>query len=225
MKQVAAIVVAAGSASRFGEDKIFKHLLGRPLLSWALDPFLRHPDITKIIIVVHPDRLTEGRALYQEGSKVKAIIPGGKERQESVRRGIAALEEEPLVLVHDGARPCLSTELLDRILTALEFFPAVTPVLPVRETIKTCDPDLGVTATLGKEGYFFTQTPQGFHRDLFLKAHERTKTRVDALDDASLVEELGGEVQGVRGEEENVKVTTCLDFFQAERILKEKGWV
>lgn len=222
MNEVAAIILAAGCSTRFGEDKIFKQLLGRPLLDWTLDPFLRHPCISRIILVVHSQKLAHAQGFFQKSEKVKAIIPGGKERQESVRAGLAALGEEPWVLVHDGARPCLSDELLSRILAELELFPAVTPLLPVRETIKTCGPDLEVTGTLGKEGYYFTQTPQGFWRNLLLKAHEQAREKVNAIDDASLVEELGEKVHGVLGEERNLKVTTLLDLLQAECILKEK---
>lgn len=220
--KTAAILVGAGDSHRFGEDKIFRSLGGIPLLRWTMEPFLLSKSITTIILVLHADRLLLGEP-FRNMPKVRAIVAGGTKRQDSVRAGLSAVDDEVHLLVHDIARPCLTVELVERLVDCLAHFPAVVPVWPVKETIKSVESNGRVIETLPRSNLYWAQTPQAFHRVLLEEAHKSGAGRKDsAPDDASLVEQLGVEVHTILGEEANLKVTTPLDWILATKILEGK---
>ncbi|MCX5973893.1 MAG: 2-C-methyl-D-erythritol 4-phosphate cytidylyltransferase [Coprothermobacterota bacterium] len=220
--KTAAILVGAGVSQRFGEDKIFRSLGGAPLLRWTMEPFLLSKSISTIILVLHADRLLLAEP-FRNMPKVQAIVAGGTKRQDSVRAGLSALDDEVHVLVHDVARPCLTMDLVERLVDCLIHFPAVIPVWPVKETVKSIEGNGRVQKTLPRNNLYWAQTPQAFQRVLLEEAHKNAVGgKENALDDASLVEKLGVEVHAIPGDEANIKVTTPLDWILATKILEGK---
>lgn len=215
-----AIIVGAGYSRRFGEDKIFKPLMGKALIEWTLRPFLENNLIKEVILVLRPEVLSQARALFPE-SKVRAIVPGGQSRSQSVQNGLNEVQDARLVLVHDGDRPCLSQQLLNRILGELEYYPAVVPLLPGKETVKAVKSEMFVERTLGKE-FWVAQTPQGFQTRVLREAFSSLEDVNSSPDEAFLMERAGVPVKGVMGEDTNIKVTVPLDFKIAEMILREQ---
>lgn len=217
----ACIITAAGASTRFGEDKIFKPILGRPLVEWSLKPFLEYPEITEIILVFRAEVLDRARSLFK-GDKIRAIVSGGETRELSVLNGFREIKDAEYVLVHDGDRPCLTSQLVRRVLEELKSYPAVIPACPVKETIKACNSEMLVSRTLGKN-YWCAQTPQGFKREILEEDFQEVELISEIPDDSELVEKLGLPVKVIRGEETNIKVTTPFDFKIAEMILKERA--
>ncbi|MEO9133577.1 MAG: 2-C-methyl-D-erythritol 4-phosphate cytidylyltransferase [Jatrophihabitantaceae bacterium] len=214
---VAAIVVAAGWGERLGSGgpKAFVAVAGRTLLEHATEPFRTHRRVRDVILVA-PANLTASAAELVPSA---TVVPGGRTRQESVARGLAALADDvELVLVHDVARAFVPPAVLDRVLQALDAgAAAVVPVVPVTDTIRAYSAgtnELG--ATVDRSSLRAVQTPQGFSRATLDAAHAGADP--DATDDASLVEAIGGQVVAVRGAEEAFKVTVPLDLARAEAV-------
>lgn len=220
---ISCIIPAAGSSQRFGEDKIFKPLLGKTLLEWTIKPFLETEDVSEIVLVVRWEALEKARSLFW-GGKVKSVVPGGETRELSVFCGFREIRNSEFVLVHDGDRPCLSNSLLKRVIKELEKYPAVIPACQVKETLKAVSDEMLVKETMGKK-YFLAQTPQGFRREVLEKAFKEIGDFEKFSDDSGLVEKIGVPVRVIPGEEINIKVTTPLDFKIAEMILEEGGIV
>lgn len=215
--KVSAVIVAAGRGTRFGGLKQFAPLLGRPLIHHTLAPFQAHPGVDEIVLVLPQEALDRGDALQELFSKLARVVPGGAERSDSVRRGVEAARGE-WVLVHDGARPCLRPALISRILEALARHPAAAPYLPVRDTLKRKAND-HLEGWIPRDKAVAVQTPQGFHRELLLRAHRRASRAF--TDDTTLVEEvLGVRALGVPGDPENLKVTVPEDLARAEGVLR-----
>ncbi|MCX5970896.1 MAG: 2-C-methyl-D-erythritol 4-phosphate cytidylyltransferase [Coprothermobacterota bacterium] len=216
------LLMAAGQSSRFGTEKIWQPLLGRPLLEWSLEILESCPRVRSVILVVRAEHLQRANCYVGSPHKVIAAVAGGKERQESVRAGLAVPIEEPLVLVHDGARPCLSLSLVERILDALKEESAVIPALPVQETLKHCNTLGYVLETLERQGLRLAQTPQGFHKAIIYDSQSAGRAELCAQDDATLVEQTKGKVKVIEGERTNLKITEPIDLLLAEVILKER---
>jgi 2-C-methyl-D-erythritol 4-phosphate cytidylyltransferase len=196
--------------------KALRELGGRSLLSWAVDALL---PICDVVIVAAPmDALAQVRADVPGA----VVVSGGAERSDSVRACLAALPEDiEYVLVHDAARPLAPTSLAAAVLAALvDGAEAVVPVLAVADTIKSVDADGWVTGTLDRSGLRIVQTPQGFTRELLVRAHA---AGADATDDAGLVERLGARVRTVPGDPAAVKVTVAADLVTLGRALEQAG--
>ncbi len=218
-KRVAVVVVAAGRGSRVGGPlpKQFRLLHGEPLVRTTLRVLARHPQISAIQPVIHPD----DDALFREAvGDLTLLTPvsGGATRQASVHAGLNALAAQgpapDVVLVHDAARPFLSASLIGRAIAAVETARAAVPALPVSDTVKTVDPHGRVTGTLDRTTLRTIQTPQAFHFAPLLDAHRRAAQagRDDFTDDAALAEWAGIPVAVFKGEAENIKMTTADDF-------------
>lgn len=220
--KIGAIVVAAGQSSRMrGVDKIFYPLGGVPLVWHSLSILLSHPSISRTVIVTakenvrRADELIASRAPGEEVSACK----GGERRQDSVLRGLKRLGDCDLVVVHDGARPFITTELLDRgIAAALEKGSAVAAV-PVKDTIKQSDDSDIVERTLPRGRLWSVQTPQIFDASLLREAHEKVHATV--TDDSSMVEAIGHPVKVFQGSYFNIKITTPEDLTIARAIMRE----
>lgn len=225
LERVGAIIVAAGTSNRMGgQDKIFGLLLSRPLLAWTVDVFERCPLIDDVAIAVHPARLDEARTLALQAGwkKVSAICPGGERRQDSVREALACLPAVEWVAVHDGARPCLSQELLARGLDAARETGAAVPGLPVTDTVKRIDGHGIATETLERSSLRAVQTPQIFRYAILRSAYDGPAIP-DVTDDASLVELRGHKVMVFPGSIENLKVTAPGDLVIAAEVLARRG--
>ncbi len=223
MEKVGAIVVAAGVGKRMGgADKIFANLAGKPLLARTVDVFQRCPAIDQVIIVLHEDRLQEGWQLIKENrlSKVSDICPGGVRRQDSVKEGLQKLCDCQWVVIHDGARPCLSQTLIDEGLDEARQSGAAVPALSVTDTIKVVDSDSFVVETPLRQHLRSVQTPQVFRYDIISEAYRRSDS--DVTDDATLVENLGYRVKVYPGSDTNIKVTTPEDLYLAEAFFRNK---
>ncbi len=221
--KVGAIIVAAGVSKRMGRvDKIFAPVAGKPLLAHTIDVFQRCPSIDQVVVVLSEDKLEEGKRLAKENrwSKVTQICPGGVRRQDSVRKGLEGLTDCQWVVIHDGARPCLSMDLIQRGLEEASQCGAAIAAVPVEETIKVVSAGSFVEETPERQRLWAAQTPQVFRFDIIDKAYRKAQREV--TDDATLVEQLGYEVKVYPGSDANIKVTTPEDLALAEVILKSR---
>ena len=221
MTDVAAIVVAAGAARRFGSPKQFTPLRGKAVLAWSLDAFESHPRVGAVIVVLPDDAM--GADLRAGHGKITAVVAGGEERQDSVFQGFLRVDPQrtAIVLVHDGARPLVTAELISRVIEGVEKNGAAIPVLPLDDTIKEVKEGT-VVRTLDRSVLARVQTPQGFRFDLFQRALEQARRDgFTATDDAALVERLGLPVAVVRGEARNIKITSPGDIRRVEALLDD----
>lgn len=221
--QVSVVVVAAGKSKRMdGVDKIFAPLLGTPLIAHTVEVFEVSKLVRELVLVLPPEKVDAGIELAQKRKwrKVTTVCAGGLSRQASVRNGLDHLEPCDWVLVHDGARPCLDENLIQRGLTMVKRTGAAIAAVPATDTIKVVSSKGLIESTPNRENLWIAQTPQIFNRQLLLDAHE--SHRKQATDDASLVEALGNPVNIFMGSHHNLKVTTLHDLTIAETIIKIK---
>jgi 2-C-methyl-D-erythritol 4-phosphate cytidylyltransferase len=223
MDSVGAIIAAGGKGYRMGEvDKIFAPIAGKPLLFWVLEVFESCPSIQKIVVVLSEQNLELGQRLISEQgySKVKNICLGGRFRQHSVAEGLKHLWGCHWVVIHDGARPCLTSDLVDRGIEEAREHGAACAAVKAVDTIKIAGADGIVRETLDRGSLYLAQTPQVFRFDIITQAYHQV--RKEATDDATLVEALGCKVKVYLGSYENIKVTTKDDLALAETILKNR---
>ena len=223
LKTCGAVIVAAGSASRMGGiDKVMALLGGEPMIVRTVRAFQNCDAIASIVIVTREDLIRPISGLCLNMSKVTAVVCGGSSRQESVHLGLNALPKgTKLVAVHDGARPLVSWQVIDRVVRAANTYGGAAPAIAVKDTIKVVKGGL-VESTPDRSSLQAVQTPQVFDFDLLrgaLKKAEEDKTQV--TDDCSAVERLGMKIKIVEGDERNLKVTTPLDLKIAELLLEE----
>lgn len=213
---VAAIVVAAGSGSRLGADvpKAFVDIDGRTLLEHAVTRVAAHPRVDHVVVAAPADQLQQARVLVPAAT----VVAGGATRQRSVELALAAVPSgAELVLVHDAARAFVPAAVLDRVLTALEHADGAVPTRPVSDTIRTVDASGELGGLVDRAGLLAMQTPQGFRREVLVKAHAAAE-RDDATDDVALVEAIGGHVVAVPGDERAFKITLPLDLALARLV-------
>ena len=223
LKSCGAVIVAAGSASRMGGiDKVMAELGGEPMIRRTVRAFQNADAITSIVIVTREDLIRPISALCREMDKVVAVVAGGSSRQESVHLGLNALPKgTKLAAVHDGARPLISWEVIDRTVRAANTYGAAAPAIPVKDTIKVVQGGL-VKETPDRASLQAVQTPQVFDFDLLRGALKKAETDgAQVTDDCSAVERLGMKIKIVEGDERNLKVTTPLDLKIAELLLEE----
>lgn len=221
MGRTVAIVPAAGSGERLaaGVPKAFVGLAGKTLLEHALARLRASGAVDEVVVAVPPGRTDE--AVLILGPNV-TVVAGGASRAESVRLALGATGSPEFVLVHDAARPLTPPTLIARVVAALRAgHGAVVPGLPLTDTVKAVDADGVVLGTPERAGLRAVQTPQGFATDLLLRAYQRAGT-ASFTDDASLVENIGGQVQVVDGDPMAFKITTPLDLLLAEAVLGER---
>ncbi|MGD8413965.1 MAG: 2-C-methyl-D-erythritol 4-phosphate cytidylyltransferase [Candidatus Latescibacterota bacterium] len=226
MAHIAALIMAAGRGDRFagGTAKQLALVGGRPMVAWSIERLGNHPDVETVVLVIPPAQRDDWRIALAEpsGELVDHVVEGGERRQDSVRIGLEALPESAThVLIHDAARPCLSSGLLARIVEALDGNEAVVPVTPAVDTLAV-DGGGTLEAIVDRANIAAVQTPQAFGKQLALRAHR--KAFADGLqmnDDGSLVLALGEKVVTVAGERTNIKVTYPEDIAIAEKILSQ----
>lgn len=219
-----AVIVAAGSASRMGGiDKVMAPLGGEPMILRTVRAFEDCETVKEIVIVTREDLMGPIAELCSGFTKIRSVVQGGSSRQESVKLGLLAFSKEVrLAAVHDGARPLVSGELIDKVIRAAHSYGAAAPAIPVKDTIKVLEGGF-IAATPDRSTLRAVQTPQVIDRDLLLGALEKAEQEGTALtDDCSAVEHIGMRVRLVEGEERNLKVTTPLDLKIAELLLEEK---
>lgn len=220
---VGVVIVAAGSSSRTGDGELkqFKWVAGRPMLLHSLQLFQERADVAMVVCVVPPAYAGDPPPwIFQSDSERLLLSVGGRTRAESVRNGIADLPPAcRIILVHDAARPLVPMAVVDRVVDAVRAGTSAIAALPVVDTLKEVDADGRIVRTVPREGLWRAQTPQGFPRDVLLRAHRAAMDGgYDATDDAALVEQIGEPVLVVRGSERAMKVTEAADFGRAEAI-------
>ena len=216
-----AIIVAAGSSQRMqGTDKVFSLLLGKPVLAHSIQTFLSCEEIDCLVVVLQPERIDLGIDMVKKyGWELRVtIVAGGERRQDSVCNGLKALGDSSIVLIHDGARPCIETSLIMESIQAVQETGAATAAIPVSNTIKKTNASDIVTETLDRSQLWSVQTPQVFHTDLLLAAHSTIKQ--DVTDDAAMVELMGTKVKVFMGAHSNIKITHPTDLLIAQEFLK-----
>ena len=207
-----------------GVDKIFTPLLDIPLIAHTVETLEACPAVSELVIVLSQDKIEMGKTLAKERgwSKVTSICQGGQRRQDSVRLGLERLSPCSWVAVHDGARPCISSDLLERGIEAARMTGAAVSAVPAKDTIKIVSTGGIVDSTPPRDSLWMVQTPQVFRYDLLLQAHRECHDTV--TDDAAMVEKLGHKVQVFMGSYNNIKVTTPQDMAIAEVLLKTEFW-
>ena len=217
MGTVWTVIVAAGEGRRFGGQKQFDHLLGRPVVEWSIVAAQAVAD--GVVLVVPADRI-EDRALNE---RADVVVAGGATRSDSVRAGLAGVPDDAeIVLVHDAARPLASASLFEAVVAKLRSgATGVVPGVAVTDTIKRVDGER-VVETLDRTCLVAIQTPQGFLARALRHAHESLD---EATDDATLVEACGFEVVVIPGEVSNRKITDPVDFEFCASLIRAGEWI
>jgi len=229
MKSVA--IIAAGGVGRrmnAGVPKQYLLLSGKPILAHTVARFEAAKSIGEIILVVPPretDYVIEEIVERYGISKVTEIVAGGRERQDSVRNGIRHIGGDvDIVAIHDGARPFITSELIDTAVSKARDVGAVTLGVPAKDTVKRVGEDGIIGETLERDEIWLTQTPQVFTRDIIEAAYRRAYAEgYRATDDSRLVEMTGRAVRMIRGTYDNIKITTREDLLLAEAIIGGQG--
>ncbi|MGE5370562.1 MAG: 2-C-methyl-D-erythritol 4-phosphate cytidylyltransferase [Solirubrobacterales bacterium] len=229
MADTAVILAAAGQGKRMGApvNKVLLELGGRPLLAYSLQLFEALDDVAEIVLVAHPDEtgyMKEMIVSKYAGSKPVKVVAGGKERQDSVRNGLAAVDPKlGLVAVHDGARPLVSADLARRLIAAARAHGAACPGVAAKDTLREGQDEI-FGKTLDRSRIYQIQTPQVFRRESLIQAFDKADAdQWMATDDAALYERYIGPVRLVTGEYRNLKITTGDDLLAAEGMLGAAG--
>lgn len=222
------IIVAAGKGRRMGTEisKQFLPLAGKEILAHTVERFEEAPAVDAIVLVAGANALTDVENLTQcyGWKKVRAVVEGGKERQDSVRNGLSALPADTeIVLIHDGVRPFVTREMIENSIRKAWETGACVVGVPAKDTITVCDEGGFAVKTLDRSTLWQIQTPQTFRRELILQAYDYAqKENFMGTDDASLVMGMGAPVQVIMGDYGNIKITTQEDLLIAEAFLGEE---
>ncbi|HAJ26648.1 MAG TPA: 2-C-methyl-D-erythritol 4-phosphate cytidylyltransferase [Syntrophus sp. (in: bacteria)] len=227
--KITAVIPAGGSGRRMqsGEAKQYLLLQGIPLLVHSLRTFQESPVIGDIVLVVPAadvDRIQSEIVDAFAITKIRQVVAGGKERQDSVRNGLAVLTADcAIVIIHDAARPFVSTALIEKAANGAMQEGAVAVGVRVRDTVKQCEGEGRVIATLDREQIWMAQTPQAFRRATIVAAHQKAQEdNFYGTDDAVLVERMGTPVRMIEGIPDNIKITTAEDLAWAEHRLSTR---
>ena len=223
-QKAGAIIVAAGESRRMGDiDKVMALLGGKPILVRVIDAFQNCSAIDQVVVVLSKQNLEAGKQLIaEEGwSKATDVCLGGRWRQDSVLAGLSKLKKCDWVVVHDGARPLVTVDLIEQGLEAVKETGSAVAAVPVTDTIKVAGAEKFVEYTPSRHKLWAVQTPQVFRFDIIAEAYHGVRDEV--TDDATLVEQLGHKVKLYMGSYDNIKVTTPDDLVLAEALLQKHG--
>ena len=222
-RDVGVIIVAGGSGTRIGGEELkqFRWVAGKPMLLHSVQTFMARSDVGMVVCVL-PQRYAGDPPpwLFQCDVDRLLVSVGGRTRSESVANGLDDLPDEAqIVLVHDAARPLVDAETIDRVVMSVRGGTSTIAALPVVDTLKQVGEDGVIVRTVSREGLWRAQTPQAFPRAMLEQAHiSAQRDRVDATDDAALVERIGLRVVVVPGSERALKITTASDFARADAL-------
>tara|TARA_B100002003_G_C13969293_1_gene469179 strand:+ start:182 stop:877 length:696 start_codon:yes stop_codon:yes gene_type:complete len=219
----AAIIPAAGTGGRFGEAKQFKLLEQKPLIFHTLSSFLQSKEIKEIVLVVSKDRLSITKKAMSSLLRKKNIkvVLGGRHRQDSVYEGLKAVSQScNIVCIHDGARPFVSTELIESTIRACKKFDGAVAAVKSTDTVKLITHGGTVQKTLDRDKIWFAQTPQTFKKQELSQALlSAQKKNISGTDEAMIMEIMGYSIAIVEGSNQNIKITTREDWIHAKAIL------
>lgn len=228
MSQLGVVIVSAGKGTRMKSSISKQYLLlnGKQVLIHTLEAFQAVEEVIEIVLVVGADEVStceQAIETYQL-SKVKIVLAGGRERQDSVFIGLQALSDNiNWVMIHDGVRPLIKQEHIQHLYQQAKAMGAAVLAVPVKETIKMVDPHNNITATPERSLLWSIQTPQAFSRETIMKAHQLAeREQFLGTDDSMLVERMGLAVHVVEGDYTNIKITTPDDLAWAEFLIKER---
>jgi len=215
------VIVAAGTSQRMGGiNKLFASLMRKPLLAWSVDTCEGYSSIQQIVLVLNNKDLARGQKLKKERNWSKvALCLGGARRQDSVKAGLKQIEDCDLVMIHDGARPFLTSDLIEDGLKVVQETGAAVAAVPIKDTIKLANDERLTGKTIQRDRLWAAQTPQIFSFNVITRAYENLVAEI--TDDATAVERLGRKVQLYMGDYRNIKVTTTEDL-QLARIIARK---
>ncbi|HEY6111080.1 MAG TPA: 2-C-methyl-D-erythritol 4-phosphate cytidylyltransferase [Chthoniobacterales bacterium] len=221
---LSAIIVAAGASERMGFDKLFAPLGGKPLVAHTIDAFERTNCVDEIVLVGRSDSLGELRKLLGAKTKVRQVVAGGVERQDSVRIGLDHIRTNAdFVAVHDAARPLITPEKISRVFESCREHGAASLAEPVTDTLKRADVDLVVSESVERDQLYAMQTPQVFARELLVEAYRAVGAKnISVTDEVSAVELVGRKVVLVPNQDFNFKITYPRDFGLAEFVMRER---
>ena len=221
-----AVIVAAGSSQRMGQDKLTLSIGGMSVIERTLRAFESCESIHEIIIVTREDRLQEMADLGAKCgiTKLRQVVIGGSTRAGSSLAGVtAAVRKSTLIGIHDAARPLITPEGISAVYQAAQDYQAAAPILPLKDTVKELK-DGKLISTPPRDHLAAVQTPQVFQADLIRAAlSEAVQKDLPITDDCSAVEAMGIPIKAVDGWEENIKITTPFDVVIAEEILRRRG--
>lgn len=221
---VAAIVVAAGSGRRFGQDKTLLRLGGRPVLDWSLRALEAAPSVAYVVLLLNETNLDPARRLVRRNGyrKVRFTGLGGPRRQDSVWNGLRLATGAGWALIHDAARPFVTVELIERCVAGARETSGAIAAVPVTDTIKIVREDLLVQENLNRARLWAAQTPQVFRYDWLVAAYRDLGAR-EVTDDGELYLAAGHPVGIVPGSEENLKITNPSDLLLARAIARQRS--
>ncbi len=230
---VCAVIVGGGKGKRMkaGINKQYIKLAGKEIIIWTLEAFENCSSVDEIILVLPEDEIhsfKDGPLKIYTISKLKAIVPGGEERQESVYNGLNACSSETdIVLIHDGARPFVPIDIINTSIDAARKYGACTAAVRVKDTIKKEDDKGFAEVGPDRSMLWSVQTPQVFKYSLIMKAHrDARRQEIIATDDTALAEQVGYKAKLIEGSYYNIKITTPEDIVLgeaiAEKLIKEK---
>ena len=221
-----AVIVAAGSSERMGTDKLTADLCGVPVLVRTLRVFDACALVDEIVVVTRGDRIEEMADLCKEYgiNKVSKVLAGGAPRVESALVGVSEVDPKAgRIAIHDGARPLITTELIERTVRAAKEYYAAVPVIPSTDTLKAVDEKGYVVGTVDRATTWRVQTPQVFKADFIKGALTKAMEKnMPLTDDCSAMEMMGVRTMTVPGDEDNIKLTTPRDMILADAILKAR---
>lgn len=223
-----AIIVAGGSGSRMNSEKRKQYLLlnGIPVLRLTLEVFAASDMIDRICLVVPEEDIDYCKEAILGKQEKTVVVSGGKERQNSVRNGLAALinpSDDDIILIHDGVRPFVHPDDIRLTIEAAVKYGAAIMALPAYDTVKEADDCLMIKRTISREKIWYAQTPQAFRYSVISRAHRRaSENGRTGTDDASLVEMDGGVVKIIAGRKTNIKITTPDDILIADAMIQSK---
>jgi len=227
--KIVAIIPAGGAGKRLKAQKAKQYLLldDMPVLVHTLKVFQKSKTIDEIVLVLPPDDVASAhQKLINKYAllKVTAVVAGGKERQDSVRNGLAAITREcDIVVIHDAVRPFVTQELIKQVVVAAKSFGAASVGVKAKDTIKETKKDNLIATTIPRQNLWLTQTPQAFKFEFLKKAYRAAyDKKFYGTDDASLIEQIGKKVKMIEGSYENIKITTPEDLVMAEALMKKK---
>lgn len=215
------IIVAAGAGKRFGGQKQFQRILGRPLFAYATAVFDSLPAIKTITLVVPKRKVMATRKLVKDLGyrKVRRVIAGGKRRQDSVVNGLRALRgKKGVVIIHDAVRPLVSRNLIERGIRLCRSHKALIPGVKAYDTVKRCLRK-SVQETVPREDLYLVQTPQFYNLRMLTRAIALADFRIEYTDEAAMLEAIGMPVHVYKGDRYNIKVTDKKDLKLLEKLL------
>lgn len=215
---VKAIITAGGSSRRYGNtNKLLEKINGKEIIWHTVNAFLKVAEIDEIIITANISIIEELNLIFKSVDKIK-IIEGGATRQDSVFNGLMSIKQCDYVLIHDGARPMISPEIIKEAINMVKDKKALTVAAKTIDTIKQVDENLKITKTIDRTFLYNTQTPQAFDFELIKNAHVKLKGQ-NYTDDAGMLEALGIDVYILNGDYKNIKITTKSDLELAKIYL------